>query len=258
MRAARHDLAPGASCPFPPSLCVFLQRVLTRGHAQFLADVISWGAIGARTTGASSSSFLVLPAVGSAALTPSPSPRAESQLHRELASGASFPIGASPLSSLPAPVRRADPATCRPRAGFKNGTDGSLGVAVDAMLSAAHPHAFLGVTESGLAAIVRTAGASLALLVFSFRAGGADAFPSSLLPLLPPSSSLFNARRPPGNRDVHVILRGGSRGTNYDAESVNGAVDQVRKISKPELDFLPAVMVDASVRPALARSRGPA
>jgi len=55
---------------------------------------------------------------------------------------------------------------------------------------------------------------------------------------------------------VHVILRGGSRGTNYDAESVNGAVDQVRKISKPELDFLPAVMVDASVRPALARSRG--
>lgn len=43
--------------------------------------------------------------------------------------------------------------------GFKNGTDGSLGVAVDAMLSAAHPHAFLGVTESGLAAIVRTAGA---------------------------------------------------------------------------------------------------
>ncbi len=45
-------------------------------------------------------------------------------------------------------------------AGFKNGTDGSLSVAVDAMLSAAHPHAFLGVTESGLAAIVRTAGMS--------------------------------------------------------------------------------------------------
>lgn len=52
--------------------------------------------------------------------------------------------------------------TCHSRCsvGFKNGTDGSLGVAVDAMLSAAHPHAFLGVTESGLAAIVRTAGVS--------------------------------------------------------------------------------------------------
>ena len=60
----------------------------------------------------------------------------ESQLHRELASGTSCPIG------------------------FKNGTDGSLGVAVDAMRSASHPHAFLGVTESGLAAIVRTSGQS--------------------------------------------------------------------------------------------------
>ena len=47
---------------------------------------------------------------------------------------------------------------------------------------------------------------------------------------------------------MHVILRGGSRGTNYDAASVESAVEQVRKISKPELDFLPAVMVDASVR----------
>ncbi|POY72835.1 putative 3-deoxy-7-phosphoheptulonate synthase [Rhodotorula taiwanensis] len=135
-----------------PVACELLDTI----SPQFLADVVSWGAIGARTT--------------------------ESQLHRELASGASFPIG------------------------FKNGTDGSLGVAVDAMLSAAHPHAFLGVTESGLAAIVRTA----------------------------------------GNRDVHVILRGGSRGTNYDSASVQSAVGQVKKISKPELPFLPAVMVDAS------------
>ncbi|BGP51484.1 hypothetical protein JCM10450v2_007426 [Rhodotorula kratochvilovae] len=135
-----------------PVACELLDTI----SPQYLADVISWGAIGARTT--------------------------ESQLHRELASGASFPIG------------------------FKNGTDGSLGVAVDAMLSAAHPHAFLGVTESGLAAIVRTA----------------------------------------GNRDVHVILRGGSRGTNYDEASVQSAVDQVTEISKPELPFLPAVMVDAS------------
>lgn len=46
---------------------------------------------------------------------------------------------------------------------------------------------------------------------------------------------------------MHVILRGGSRGTNYDSASVKSAVEQVKKISKPELPFLPAVMVDASV-----------
>ncbi|GAA5953816.1 hypothetical protein JCM10213_006437 [Rhodosporidiobolus nylandii] len=135
-----------------PVACELLDTI----SPQYLADCISWGAIGARTT--------------------------ESQLHRELASGASFPIG------------------------FKNGTDGTLGVAVDAMRSASHPHAFLGVTESGIAAIVRTA----------------------------------------GNRDVHVILRGGSRGTNYDADSVNSAAEQVRKISTPDMPFLDAVMVDAS------------
>ncbi|SCV73154.1 BQ2448_7079 [Microbotryum intermedium] len=123
---------------------------------QFLSDCISWGAIGARTT--------------------------ESQLHRELASGMSFPVG------------------------FKNGTDGGLTVAVDAMRSASHPHAFLGVTKSGLAAIVRTK----------------------------------------GNQDLHVILRGGSKGTNYDAESVQSAAQQVQKISTSEIPFLPAVMVDCS------------
>lgn len=47
---------------------------------------------------------------------------------------------------------------------------------------------------------------------------------------------------------MHVILRGGSRGTNYDSASVKQAVEQVKKISKPDLPFLPAVMVDASVR----------
>ncbi|GAA5927850.1 hypothetical protein JCM1841_006151 [Sporobolomyces salmonicolor] len=135
-----------------PVACELLDTI----SPQFLADMVSWGAIGARTT--------------------------ESQLHRELASGSSCPIG------------------------FKNGTDGSLGVAVDAMRSASHPHAFLGVTESGLAAIVRTH----------------------------------------GNRDVHVILRGGTKGTNYDEASVNAAAESVRKISTDELPFLPAVMVDAS------------
>ncbi|KAK4699687.1 3-deoxy-7-phosphoheptulonate synthase, partial [Phenoliferia sp. Uapishka_3] len=120
---------------------------------QFLSDCVSWGAIGARTT--------------------------ESQLHRELASGVSFPIG------------------------FKNGTDGSLGVAVDAMRSASHPHAFLGVTESGLAAIVRTK----------------------------------------GNHDLHVILRGGTKGTNYGSKSVKEASAAVAKVGE---GFLEAVMVDAS------------
>ncbi|KIJ44387.1 hypothetical protein M422DRAFT_100461, partial [Sphaerobolus stellatus SS14] len=100
---------------------------------QFLSDLVSWGAIGARTT--------------------------ESQLHRELASGSSFPIG------------------------FKNGTDGSMTVAVDAMRAASNPHAFMGVTAQGLAAIVKTR----------------------------------------GNTDVHVILRGGSSGPNYAPEFVQTA-----------------------------------
>ncbi|KAF8583397.1 3-deoxy-7-phosphoheptulonate synthase [Ramaria rubella] len=120
---------------------------------QYLADLVSWGAIGARTT--------------------------ESQLHRELASGSSFPIG------------------------FKNGTDGSMSVAVDAMRSASNPHAFMGVTTQGLAAIVKTL----------------------------------------GNTDVHVILRGGSRGPNYAAEHVQAAAAAVKK-ARP--DYHPSIMVDCS------------
>lgn len=106
---------------------------------QYIADCISWGAIGARTT--------------------------ESQLHRELASGVSFPIG------------------------FKNGTDGSVGVAIDAMHSASNPHAFMGVTEQGLAAIVKTR----------------------------------------GNADVHVILRGGTKGPNFKADAVKAAAETIEK-----------------------------
>jgi 3-deoxy-7-phosphoheptulonate synthase len=75
---------------------------------QFISDCISWGAIGARTT--------------------------ESQLHRELASGVSFPVG------------------------FKNGTYGNLDIALDAIQAAATSHHFLGVTKEGLAAITRTKG----------------------------------------------------------------------------------------------------
>lgn len=101
---------------------------------QFLGDLLSFGAIGARTT--------------------------ESQLHRELASGLSFPIG------------------------FKNGTDGTLGVAVDAIQAASNPHHFMGVTKHGLAAITTTK----------------------------------------GNEHCFVILRGGTKGTNYDEKSVNELV----------------------------------
>jgi 3-deoxy-7-phosphoheptulonate synthase len=75
---------------------------------QFVADLVSWGAIGARTT--------------------------ESQVHRELGSGLSMPVG------------------------FKNGTGGNVQIAVDAVSSASHPHHFLSVTKQGLAAIVSTQG----------------------------------------------------------------------------------------------------
>ncbi|WP_370263378.1 3-deoxy-7-phosphoheptulonate synthase AroG [Limnobacter sp.] len=75
---------------------------------QYIADLVSWGAIGARTT--------------------------ESQIHRELSSGLSCPVG------------------------FKNGTDGNVKIAVDAIKAAQHPHHFLSVTKEGRSAIVSTAG----------------------------------------------------------------------------------------------------
>lgn len=106
---------------------------------QFLADLLSVGAIGARTT--------------------------ESQLHRELASGLSFPVG------------------------FKNGTDGTLGVAIDAIGSVKHPHHFLSVTKPGVVAIVGTV----------------------------------------GNEDCFVILRGGKKGTNYDEVSIKEARADLEK-----------------------------
>ncbi|EFE40718.1 hypothetical protein TRV_04542 [Trichophyton verrucosum HKI 0517] len=118
---------------------------------QYLADLISLGAIGARTT--------------------------ESQLHRELASGLSFPIG------------------------YKNGTDGSIGVAIDAIGAAEKPHRFLGVTKQGLAAITKTT----------------------------------------GNEHGFVILRGGTKGTNYDAESIAAAREQLAKKKQREI-----LMVDCS------------
>src|SRR6266446_6414810 len=125
LRAARHLLVDLAALGLPVG-CEFLDPI----SPQFTSDTVSWGAIGARTT--------------------------ESQVHRELASGLSMPIG------------------------FKNGTDGGIHIAIDAVRSAAHPHRFLGVTEHGLCAIVSTR----------------------------------------GNPDCHVILRGGQSGPNYDAANV--------------------------------------
>jgi 3-deoxy-7-phosphoheptulonate synthase len=87
---------------------------------QYLADLISWYAIGARTT--------------------------ESQTHREMASGLSTPVG------------------------FKNGTDGALDVAINAIKSAAHPHSFLGINADGRTAVVRTRGNAYGHLVL--RGGG--------------------------------------------------------------------------------------
>src|SRR4051812_1674613 len=87
-----------------PTGCEFLDTITP----QYIADLVSWGAIGARTT--------------------------ESQVHRELASGLSMPIG------------------------FKNGTDGNTQIAIDAIQAAGHPHQFLSVTKQGLSAIVATRG----------------------------------------------------------------------------------------------------
>jgi 3-deoxy-7-phosphoheptulonate synthase len=87
-----------------PAGCEFLDTITP----QYIADLVSWGAIGARTT--------------------------ESQVHRELASGLSVPVG------------------------FKNGTDGNTQIAIDAIQAAGHPHHFLSVTKQGLSAIVATRG----------------------------------------------------------------------------------------------------
>ena len=110
---------------------------------QYYADLIAWGAIGARTT--------------------------ESQVHRELASGLSCPVG------------------------FKNGTDGNLKIAIDALGAASHPHHFLSVTKAGHSAIVHTA----------------------------------------GNPDCHVILRGGNGAPNYSSEHVKAAAEQLTQAGLP-------------------------
>ena len=106
---------------------------------EYVADMISWGAIGARTT--------------------------ESQTHREMSSGLSFPVG------------------------FKNGTDGNLQIAIDAMKAAQHPHSFLGINREGRTSIIQTS----------------------------------------GNPDVHIVLRGGSRKVNYHPEDISHTVESLQK-----------------------------
>ncbi|KAJ3209299.1 hypothetical protein HK099_008527 [Clydaea vesicula] len=106
---------------------------------QYIGDTITWGAIGARTT--------------------------ESQIHRELSSGLSVPVG------------------------FKNGTDGSVQVAIDAIKSASSPHHFLGVTKQGLSAIVETS----------------------------------------GNKSCHLILRGSNSGPNYEKKFVTEVIEKLKK-----------------------------
>ena len=139
------------SCDIPAGL-VLARRLLLDIHAlglpcasefldpvtpQYIGDLISWAAIGARTT--------------------------ESQPHRLMASGLSMPVG------------------------FKNGTDGGMRVALDAVVAAAAPHSFLGVTEEGAAAVVKTR----------------------------------------GNPDGHVVLRGGGGRTNYGASDVAATAEQL-------------------------------
>jgi 3-deoxy-7-phosphoheptulonate synthase len=103
LRIARELLADIAELGMPTG-CEFLDMITP----QYIADLVSWGAIGARTT--------------------------ESQVHRELASGLSCPVG------------------------FKNGTDGNIRIAVDAIKAAQQPHHFLSVTKAGHSAIVSTSG----------------------------------------------------------------------------------------------------
>ena len=106
---------------------------------QYMADTISWGAIGARTT--------------------------ESQTHREMSSGLSFPVG------------------------FKNGTDGNLQIAIDAMGAACHSHSFLGINREGRISIVKTT----------------------------------------GNPDVHMVLRGGNDKPNYESADIARVMEKLAK-----------------------------
>ncbi len=122
-----------------PAATEFLDPIIP----QYIDDLVTWVAIGARTT--------------------------ESQTHREMASGLSMPVG------------------------FKNGTDGSLQIAIDAMVSARTPHSFLGIDQDGVTSIIRTT----------------------------------------GNEVGHLVLRGGRARPNYDAASLQEAEDKLAQANLP-------------------------
>jgi len=118
---------------------------------QYIADLVSWAAIGARTT--------------------------ESQTHRELSSGLSMPVG------------------------FKNGTDGNLSIAVNAVRSARHGHSFIGINQEGQTCVFKTR----------------------------------------GNRNGHIILRGGSGGPNYYDKDIEAAENLLADIG-----VKPSILIDCS------------
>ena len=122
-----------------PAATEFLDPIVP----QYIADLITWAAVGARTT--------------------------ESQTHREMVSGLSMPVG------------------------LKNGTDGGLQVAIEAMGATRNPHSFLGIDQDGVTSIVRTM----------------------------------------GNPNTHIVLRGGRAQTNYDAESIRVAEEKLKSEGLP-------------------------
>jgi 3-deoxy-7-phosphoheptulonate synthase len=146
LRVARRVLLEVLGLGLPVG-CEFLDPITP----QYISDAVCWGAIGARTT--------------------------ESQIHRQLGSGLSMPVG------------------------FKNRTDGNVQVSVDAVRAAAVPHSFAGIDVNGTAAILHTR----------------------------------------GNRDCHIILRGGKGAPNYGAEPVGDALALLRAAGLPE-----RLMVDVS------------
>jgi len=139
-----------------PAATEFLDPIIP----QYIAELVSWAAIGARTT--------------------------ESQTHREMASGLSMPVG------------------------FKNATDGSLQIAIDAMGAAKHPHSFIGIDPDGVTSIIRTT----------------------------------------GNEVGHVVLRGGRLRTNYDAASIGEAEVRLADHSLPKVLMVDCSHANSGKQPA--------
>jgi 3-deoxy-7-phosphoheptulonate synthase len=139
-----------------PAATEFLDPIIP----QYIDDLVTWAAIGARTT--------------------------ESQTHREMASGLSMPVG------------------------FKNGTDGSLQIAVDAMPSARTPHSFLGIDQDGVTSIVRTT----------------------------------------GNPAGHIVLRGGRARPNYDLESLREAEAKLAAVGLPRVVMVDCSHANSGRQPA--------